>query len=60
MIDVYPSHEAADEEAASRYGREPCLIRKVGAKPFPLPAVVRLNPAAQSRPQVNPFPICGG
>lgn len=60
IIGIYPSYEAADAETASRYGREPCRIRKVGENPFPLPAAVRLNPSAQSRPQANPFPICGG
>lgn len=47
MVGTYHSYEDADKVAVSRYGRGPCLIRKVGDKPFPLPAAVRFRYVAR-------------
>jgi hypothetical protein len=40
LISIYPSFEAAAEEAVKQFGRGPYLIRQVGAPPLVLPASV--------------------
>jgi hypothetical protein len=44
LVGVYGSFEAAAEEAVSRFGRGPFLIRQVGAPPVVLPASVMYRP----------------
>jgi hypothetical protein len=40
LVDVYESFDAAANDAVSRFGRGPYLIRQVGAPPVTLPASV--------------------
>lgn len=40
MVDSYDSFELAAEDAVSRFGRGPYLIRQVGAPPLNLPLAV--------------------
>ena len=44
LVDVYDSFEATAEDAVSRFGRGPYLIRQVGAPPVTLPASVMYHP----------------
>ncbi len=43
LIGTYDSFESAAENAVSKYGRGPFLIRQVGAPPITLPASVMYN-----------------
>ena len=43
LVGAYASFEAAAEEAARRFGRDPYLIRRVGARPLRLPISVQLR-----------------
>jgi hypothetical protein len=53
LISIYPSFEAAAEEAVSRFGRGPYLIRQVGAPPLTLPASVMYTPVRNGQHQVR-------
>jgi hypothetical protein len=43
LIGTYPSFENAANDAVSRFGRGPYLIRQIGAPPITLPASVMYN-----------------
>lgn len=40
LVNLYESFEGAADDAVSRFGRGPFLIRQVGAQPMPLPVSV--------------------
>ena len=40
LVGVYPSFDAAAQDAVARFGRGPYLIKQVGAPPITLPASV--------------------
>ena len=44
LVSVYESFEAAAEDAVSKFGRGPYLIRQVGAPALTLPASVMFRP----------------
>ena len=44
LVDTYPSFELAADDAVSRFGRGPYLIREVGGRPPSLPASVLYRP----------------
>ncbi len=44
LVALYDSFQAAAEDAVSRFGRGPYLIRQVGAPPLTLPASILYNP----------------
>ena len=43
LVGAYANFEAAAEESTKRFGRDPCLIRQVGARPLRLPISVQLR-----------------
>ena len=45
LIGVYDSFEAAANDAVTRFGRGPYLLRQVGAPPVVLPASVMYSPS---------------
>jgi hypothetical protein len=44
LIGLYDSFQLAAEDAVSRFGRGPYLIRQIGAGPLTLPASILYNP----------------
>ena len=44
LVGIFDSFEGAAEEAATRFGRGPYLIRQIGAPPVTLPASVLYSP----------------
>jgi hypothetical protein len=46
MVALYPSFESAADDAVTRFGSGPFLIREIGAEPITLPASVMYRPHA--------------
>lgn len=44
MVDLYDSFEAAADDAVSKFGRGPYLIKQIGEAPITLSASVLYNP----------------
>lgn len=44
LVDTYDSFESAADDAVTRFGRGPYLIRQVGAPPVRLPSSVQYRP----------------
>lgn len=44
LVGLYPTFEAAAEEAVKRFGGGPYLIRQIGARSITLPASVMYQP----------------
>ena len=47
QVGLYESFEAAADDAVTRLGRGPYLIRKIGQGPISLPASVLYNPVVE-------------
>ena len=52
LIAIYDTFESAAEDAVSRFGRGPYLIRQVGAPPVALPASVMYAPYANNKVRI--------
>jgi hypothetical protein len=46
LVAIYDTFEVAAEDAVSRFGRGPYLIRQIGAAPIVIPVSLMYNPDA--------------